>query len=54
MGKITIVGLGPGGMEDISLGAINKLKNSTRIYLRTERHPIVPLLKEMEDRKSVV
>lgn len=48
MGKITIVGLGPGGMEDISLGAINKLKNSTRIYLRTERHPIVPLLKEMD------
>jgi tetrapyrrole methylase family protein/MazG family protein len=47
MGKITIIGLGPGGIDDISLGAIDKLKNSSNIYLRTEIHPIVPVLKEM-------
>ncbi|MBP3907224.1 MAG: nucleotide pyrophosphohydrolase, partial [Peptostreptococcaceae bacterium] len=45
MGKITIVGLGPGEYSLISQGALDVLKNSSRIYLRTEKHPIMDRLK---------
>ena len=45
MGKITIVGLGPGEYSLISQGALEVLKNSSRIYLRTEKHPIMDKLK---------
>ena len=45
MGKITIVGLGPGEYSLISQGALDILKNSSRIYLRTEKHPIMDRLK---------
>lgn len=41
MGKISIVGLGPGDYSLISQGAINVLETSSRIYLRTKKHPIV-------------
>ena len=46
MGKITIVGLGPGDESLISQGALDILKNSSNIYLRTEKHPTVDKLKE--------
>ena len=41
MGKILVVGLGPGSEEMISLGVLEKLKNSPNVILRTEIHPIV-------------
>ena len=46
MGKISIVGLGPGDISLISQGALDILKSSSRIYLRTEKHPTVDKLKE--------
>lgn len=46
MGKITIVGLGPGDYSQISQGALDALKNNSRIFLRTEKHPIIDRLKD--------
>ncbi|MGL5693536.1 MAG: nucleoside triphosphate pyrophosphohydrolase [Peptostreptococcaceae bacterium] len=46
MGKIDIVGLGPGDESLISQGVLAILKSSSRIYLRTEKHPTVDKLKE--------
>ena len=46
MGKITIVGLGPGEYSLISKGALDALKNNSRIFLRTEKHPIMDKLKD--------
>jgi tetrapyrrole methylase family protein / MazG family protein len=42
---INIVGLGPGSIDSITLGTINILKNSSKIYLRTEKHPTVDYLR---------
>jgi tetrapyrrole methylase family protein/MazG family protein len=44
--QITIAGLGPGYFGHIPLSVWEVLKNSKRIFLRTERHPVVPRLKE--------
>lgn len=41
---ITIVGLGPGAADDLSLKAWRTLENAEKVYLRTERHPCVPHL----------
>lgn len=41
MGKISIIGLGPGDMSLISKGAIEALKSNSVIFLRTEKHPIM-------------
>ena len=38
---ITIVGLGPGPIDDLSLRAWNKLQETDTLYLRTRRHPCV-------------
>ena len=46
MGKITIVGLGPGGKEHITLGIYQSMKNHKKIYFRTEKHPVVQFLKD--------
>ena len=46
-GTITIMGLGPGSIENISLGSIERLKKSTHVYLRTQQHPMVSDLREM-------
>ncbi len=43
---IKIVGLGPGAKEAITIGTLDVLKNSSKIYLRTEKHPTVQLLQE--------
>ena len=45
MGKISIVGLGPGDISLISQGAIKALKSNSKIFFRTEKHPIVDELK---------
>lgn len=43
--KITIAGLGAGAPGDITLAAWEALKNSSRILLRTEKHPVVDWLR---------
>lgn len=42
---ITIAGLGAGAPGDITLAAWEALKNSSRIFLRTGRHPVVEWLR---------
>lgn len=39
---LTIVGLGSGEIDDLSLGAWKALEAADTVYLRTERHPCVP------------
>ncbi|MDI3500745.1 MAG: tetrapyrrole methylase family protein / MazG family protein [Thermoanaerobacter sp.] len=43
--KLFIVGLGPGSADSITLGTIEKMKNADKVFLRTEKHPVVPYLK---------
>ena len=38
---ITILGLGPGKFDDLTLAAWRCLENATDVYLRTKRHPMV-------------
>lgn len=46
MGKITIVGLGPGGSEHLTLAIYKEMKKHPNIFLRTEQHPVVAYLRE--------
>ena len=46
MGKISIVGLGPGDYSQISQGALEILQSSSNIFLRTEKHPTVDVLEK--------
>jgi len=39
--KLTIVGLGPGSLEYVSMGTMDKLKSASKILLRTGKHPVV-------------
>lgn len=41
MSTITIVGLGPGRVEELTLAAWRTLENASDVYLRTNRHPLV-------------
>lgn len=45
---INIIGLGPGSIEALTLGAVNQLKSSSKVMLRTKKHPTV---KYLEDEK---
>lgn len=40
MSSITIVGLGPGKIDDLTLAAWRCLENAGEVYLRTKRHPL--------------
>ncbi|OYD06362.1 nucleoside triphosphate pyrophosphohydrolase [Paludifilum halophilum] len=42
---ITVVGLGPGREENLSLGTYRLLTGGSRIWMRTEKHPVVQWLK---------
>ncbi len=42
--SIIIVGLGPGNKSDLTLRAWETLSGAKEVYLRTDRHPIVPEL----------
>lgn len=44
---IKIVGLGPGSVDSLTIGTIGILKNSNRLYLRTEKHPTVSYLRQI-------
>ena len=41
MGKISVVGLGPGDLEQLPMGVYRLLKSGEPIYLRTKMHPVV-------------
>ncbi|HZT95847.1 MAG TPA: SAM-dependent methyltransferase, partial [Chloroflexota bacterium] len=38
---VTVVGLGPGAFEHLTVEALEELKRADRIYVRTARHPTV-------------
>ncbi len=44
MVQITIVGLGPGTIEQLTLEAWRVLENADEVYLRTNRHPMIGAL----------
>ncbi len=46
MPKIIIVGLGPGDYRQLSLEALETLKEAEALVLRTEKHPVVDRLRE--------
>ncbi len=46
MGKIYVVGLGPGNKDRLTLGAIDRINSGDANYLRTENHPTVEYFKE--------
>lgn len=50
---INIVGLGPGDLSLISYGAIEALKNSKKVFLRTEKHPVVKDLEKLTKFESL-
>lgn len=53
MNKITIVGMGPGGLDYLTMAAHEILTKSELVYLRTERHPVVePLVHQGMTYKS--
>lgn len=43
--KVTVVGLGPGSEDGLTLGALKALRQAPNVVLRTEMHGIVPFLK---------
>ncbi|WP_028551915.1 nucleoside triphosphate pyrophosphohydrolase [Paenibacillus sp. UNC451MF] len=43
---IIVVGLGSGDEDQLTLGVWKKLKQAERIYLRTDQHPMVKMLRE--------
>ncbi len=44
--KITVVGLGPGDIDELTLGALKALKQGSQVLLRTEQHSVARYLKE--------
>jgi tetrapyrrole methylase family protein/MazG family protein len=46
MGKIHILGLGPGNLDSLTLGVVDRIKSGDRNYLRTKNHPTVKYLIE--------
>ncbi|MDD4503696.1 MAG: nucleoside triphosphate pyrophosphohydrolase [Clostridiaceae bacterium] len=47
MQKIIIVGLGPGDYKQLSLEALEIIKNGQTLILRTEKHPVVERIREL-------
>ncbi|WP_314001861.1 nucleoside triphosphate pyrophosphohydrolase [uncultured Paenibacillus sp.] len=45
-GSITVVGLGSGDADQLTLGVWRRLQAADRIYVRTEKHPVMRLLGE--------
>ncbi len=46
MAKIYVIGLGPGSVDDMTLGAINRINNKNKNFLRTEKHPTIEYFNE--------
>ncbi len=45
MGKIYIIGLGPGNIDALTLGAVERIHSGDVNYLRTEEHPTIEYFK---------
>ncbi len=41
MGKIYVIGLGPGSIDALTLGAVDRINSGDKNFLRTEKHPTV-------------
>ncbi|QEK11081.1 nucleoside triphosphate pyrophosphohydrolase [Crassaminicella thermophila] len=46
LNTLTVIGLGPGSKEYLTIGAMEKMKKTKKIFLRTKKHPVVSYLKE--------
>lgn len=46
MGKIYVIGLGPGSIDSLTLGAVQRINSGDANFLRTEKHPTVEYFKE--------
>lgn len=46
MGKIYIIGLGPGSVNALTLGAVERINSGDKNYLRTEKHPTIKYFKD--------
>ncbi|MFF2484452.1 nucleoside triphosphate pyrophosphohydrolase [Paenibacillus sp. NPDC058071] len=46
--SITVVGLGSGDPDQLTLGVWRRLQEAKRLYVRTEHHPVMALLHERE------
>lgn len=44
---ITVVGLGPGSKEALTVGVLETLKNSNKVFFRTEKHPNIEYLRQL-------
>ncbi len=49
MSSITIVGLGPGHPDQLTLQAYKTLNTATNVYVRTERHPTLMAFEQRND-----
>ncbi|MZQ96153.1 MAG: nucleoside triphosphate pyrophosphohydrolase [Acidaminobacter sp.] len=47
MAKITVVGMGPGTLDFMTIKSLETLKNAAVVSLRTARHPVVKPLEEL-------
>lgn len=45
-GKITVVGLGAGDMNQLTLGVYKRLTQAEVLYVRTKDHPLIEDLKK--------
>lgn len=48
MGKIFIIGLGPGNVDSLTLGAVERINSGKNNYLRTEKHPTIEYFKDKD------
>lgn len=44
--RITVLGLGSGDPDQLTLGSFRRLQQASKLYLRTDQHPMIELLKE--------
>ncbi|NGM85474.1 nucleoside triphosphate pyrophosphohydrolase [Paenibacillus sp. 7124] len=45
--KLTVVGLGSGNPDRLTLGIVNKLRAASKVYVRTKEHPALKALVEL-------
>ncbi|AET58305.1 hypothetical protein HPL003_07710 [Paenibacillus terrae HPL-003] len=45
---LTVVGLGSGDPDQLTIGILNKMRGASALYLRTKEHPAVKVLDEFE------
>lgn len=46
LGKITVIGLGPGSKDELTLRAMEEMEKADQLYLRTRIHPTVKYIEE--------